>query len=182
MIKFKKMVLPSIALVIISFSLFMNYKKSNIIDAKQKLFTSSTPQKIATEKPIIHKGINEVKSNIPYSIKSPTANIDDLKLVNMQSDEHTYKNKKIHISYSFYKGDNNKQLTIQQADTIENNPIADNSTEKIKLDDGTIASISDECNGKGFIHIIFSKDGKNYDVMGLNLDKERLINIANSLK
>ncbi|MFT8312873.1 MAG: hypothetical protein ABF633_01310 [Clostridium sp.] len=178
MFKFKKVLIPVVALGIVFTVAF--YGKSSVKTTNEKVLTTANT---TIQKPEIHKGIAGAKANTPYSIKAPTAKIDDLKLVNMKSDKHTFKNKDVHIAYSFYKGNNNdEELTIQQVDSTEKNPLIDTSNEKIKLSDGTDAWISDEMNGKGYIHVLFTRNGQNFDVMGFDLSKDRLISIADSLK
>lgn len=181
MFKFKRIWIPVVALGIISTGVF--YAKNSINTTDKKILTAATITNPTIQKSEIHKGITDVKTNIPYTIKTPTEKIDDLNLVDMKSDKHKFKDKDIHMAYSFYKGkNNNTELTIQQVDSTEKNPLIDNSSEKIKLSDDTDAWISDQMNGKGYIHVIFTKNGENFDVMGFDLSKDRLISIAESLK
>lgn len=180
MIKLKTILIPVIALGIVFSG--AAYKIISVRALEGKIAPGPS-QTVAIPKSEIHKGIEEVKANTPYKIKHPTVKIDDLKLVDTNSDKHTSQNKDIHVVYSFYKGDSNKELMIQQVDTTAKNPLTEETSgvQQIKLSDGTNAWVYDPSNGVGYIHIIFIKDNQSFDVMGSGLGKDRLINIASSL-
>ncbi|MDP4144958.1 MAG: hypothetical protein Q8936_10835 [Bacillota bacterium] len=187
MLKLKKVLVPVIALGLvfsgISYKIISVKAAGNGATNSTHVVTAGETHKLTiANKPELHKGIQDTKANTPYKIKTPTVKMDDLKLVDMNSDKHPGQGKDIHIAYSIYKSDDgNKDLVIQQADTTEKNPLTDQSSEQIKLNDGTKAWIYDPSNGLGYIHVIFIKDGQTFDVMGSNLGKNRIIDIANSL-
>jgi hypothetical protein len=196
MINLKRIVVPLLTIgILASISILNNQKNLNSIkntSIESSVIVNSSQQtnnqNVLTDKvnaPIIKsevfEGEEKVKANTPYKIKVPTAKLEDLKLVQMKSDKHSYKNYVISVVTAIYKSES-KDLIIQQANTDDNNPLTDNNCEDIKLNDGTDAWVNDTMDGKGAIHIIFKKDGFNYDVCGYNLGRNKLIEIAESLK
>ena len=179
MLKKKSIIITSLLVTsLVSYSVYANTN-------------TSTSKQVVSK--VNHEQINDqdkIKSSIPIKEEKPTADLGDLKEVDKYATHDTNDDpncpKQSTNSYRIikeYKSSLGKELRVVQGNSLDDTDITTRDiinktgTRKVK---GVNAVIC-EAEG-GYTQVIFIKDKKFYNVMGLKMNKEELIQIAESLQ